>query len=107
MLQGLFAFAMLFILIAIFSFTLWVMDKAKIMQTESPVDDSMFFSTVFQGVKPSSLLSDSIDPPEVTINHGYFGTCSHVPRETAAVILNKPVALVDSSESCLHEGSYV
>lgn len=43
MLQGLFAFAMLFILIAIFSFTLWVMDKAKIMQTESPVDDSIFF----------------------------------------------------------------
>ena len=90
MLQGLFAFAMLFILIAIFSFTLWVMDKAKIMQTESPVDDSMFFSILILEAKPSSPLSITL--LLVTINPEYFGTYNCVTRDTATVTLRKSVA---------------
>lgn len=43
----------------------------------------------------------SISPPDVTINHVYGGTCNHVPREAAKVMLSKPVAVLESSSSYL------
>lgn len=48
----------------------------------------LFFSILFWGINPSSPLSASVKPPNVTINPGYFRTHSHVPRETAIVTLN-------------------
>ena len=62
------------------------------MQAKSPVDDSTFSSILFTRVKPFSLLSDSIDCPDVTINPGYLGIC-------------KPVAVVESNEPCLNNCS--
>lgn len=46
-----------------------------------------------------------VDPPDATINPEYLGTWNHVPRETATATLSKPVAVVESSGSCLHNCS--
>lgn len=81
------------------------MVKAQIMQADSPVDESVFFSILFLGVKPSIPLSTYIEPVDLTTNPEYFGTCNHVSREPATVTLNKPVAVVESSGSCLHDCS--
>ena len=43
----------------------------------------------------------------MTIISEYFGTCNYVPREAATVTLSKPMAVVESSESCLHNCSEV
>lgn len=51
MLHALLAFAVLFVLVGIFSLTLAVVGKARIMQPESPGDDSMLFSKLFGGGK--------------------------------------------------------
>lgn len=69
------------------------------------MNDSVFFSILFQGVKASSLLFVSVDPPDATINPEYLGTHNHVPRKIATVTLSKPVAVVESSGSCLHKCS--
>lgn len=37
----------------------------------------------------------------MTINHVYGGTCNHVPRKTATVMLSKLVAVLESSSSYL------
>lgn len=77
-LQALFSFAKLSTLRAKFSYTLWVTrkegwDHAGWKPCGRP----------YVKVKPSSLLSDSIDPtPDVTITPGYFGTWNHVPRDS-------------------------
>lgn len=60
-----------------------------------------FFTKLFWGVKTSSFLSTSINPPDVTINHVYDGTWNHVPRKTATVMLSKPVAVLENSSSYL------
>jgi hypothetical protein len=62
-------------------------------------------SKLFEEVKPSSLSSTSINPPDVAINPGHFGTQDHVPRETATVMLSKHVIVVESNGSCLHNCS--
>lgn len=69
------------------------------------MNDSVFFSILFQGVKASSLLFVSVDPPDATINPEYLGARNHVPRKIATVTLSKPVAVVESSGSCLHKCS--
>ena len=81
------------------------MGKARIMQAEIPEDDSMFFSIFFRGVKSSSVLSTSINLPDVTINPGYVGTCNHTPKEAVAITLSKPVAAVESTRPSLHNRS--
>lgn len=89
------------ILIA-FSFTSLVLGKTRIMQAEIPGVDSMFSSILFRGIKASSPLFTSIDPPDVTINPGYLGTCNHnAPKEADAVTLSNPVAAVEGSGSAV------
>lgn len=92
------------------SFTSLVIGRASITQAESSGNDSVFllllrFSLIFSGEKPSSSLSFSTDTPYVTIKHGYLGTCNHIPRETAAGTVSRPVAAVESNGSCLHNCS--
>jgi hypothetical protein len=50
-------------------------------------------------------LSASTDPTNVTTNPGYLGTCNHVPREAASVILTKLLGTVEHSGLCLHNYS--
>lgn len=65
----------------------------------------LFFSVLIQGVKPSSPLSASIDPPNVSIDIEYLGTCNHVPRKATVVTLNKRTAVMESGGSYLHKCS--
>lgn len=67
----------------------------------------LFFSKLFQEVKPSFLPSTSINHPDVVINPGHFRTHNHVPRETATFTLSMLVKVVESNESCLHNCSGV
>lgn len=69
-LQVLLAFAMLFIVITIFSSTPWVVSKARIKD----LGMGLFFSTLYPELKPSSVLSASSYSPYLTINPGYLGT---------------------------------
>lgn len=69
------------------------------------MNDSVFFSILFQGVKASSLLFASVGSSDATINPEYLGARNHVPRKIATVTLSKPVAVVESSGSCLHKCS--
>lgn len=69
------------------------------------MNDSVFFSILFQGVKASSLLFPSIGSSDATINPEYLGARNHFPRKIATVTLSKPVAVVESSGSCLHKCS--
>lgn len=104
-LQALLAFSMLSILIGIFSFTFLVMGKGGIMQAENPVDETVFFLKFILEIKLFSPLSASINPSDMTINSGYFGTCNHIPKETTTVILSKPGSIVKKSGSGLHNCS--
>lgn len=72
-LQTLLAFTLLSTLLALVYVTLSIMGKTGITQTESPVDDPMFFSIFFLGGIAFSSFA-SINPPDVIINPGYFGT---------------------------------
>lgn len=77
-LQALLAFAMPFILITIFSFTLSVMARPESCRLKA-LGMILFLSMLFRGVEASSPLSTSIDPPDVTINPGYFGDVQSHP----------------------------
>lgn len=103
--KALLAFSMLSILIGIFSFTFLVMGKGGIMQAENPVDETVFFLKFILEIRLFSPLSASINPSDMTINSGYFGTCNHIPKESTTVILSKPGSIVKKSGSGLHNCS--
>lgn len=65
----------------------------------------LFFSILIQGVKPSSPLSASIDPPNLSIDIEYLGTCNHVPRKATVATLNKRTVVMESGRSYLHKYS--
>lgn len=68
------------------------------------MDASVFLNTpaTCKTLLPSPRFVHSIYPPDGTINPGTLGTHNHVSRETDSATLCKPVAVVESSGSCLH-----
>lgn len=65
------------------------------------VDDSTSFSKLFQGIKCSSPLFVSINPPDVTINPGNLRLII-ISLEKYPVTLSKSVSVVERGRSCLH-----
>ena len=102
MLQALSASAMLFILTAILSFTLLSWARPVSCRLEA-----LGMIPCFSENPPLLSLLLLI----LSINLGYFGTYTHVPRETSIVTLSKPVAVVENGGSylsnCSEEGMSV